>query len=111
LAVVAPGAGTVPVVDSHNGGVSIVVRSACGTETRDDRDTPVHYIVVNGGGASAAAHNTQSSANALRVDWGGSALQASFGVKPDDWVTDLLANASSQRTLAQKTGLTVRVKG
>jgi hypothetical protein len=51
-----------------------------------------------------------ASDSALRVDWGGTLQQTIRLGGTDDWVSDFLGTAPDQRSLAEKTGLVVKVK-
>lgn len=52
-----------------------------------------------------------SGDSALRVDWGGTLQQTTSLSGTDDWVGDFLGTAPDQRSLAEMTGLVVKVQG
>jgi hypothetical protein len=115
-------AGTTSAVEP--GCASIVVRSSTYSVASNDDDSSktVRYIVVNGGASTVTAASSSSDASgsvvstaiasdsALRVDWGGTLQQTIRLGGTDDWVSDFLGTAPDQRSLAEKTGLVVKVK-
>ena len=83
-----------------------------GDDRDDDRDSRTQdygYIVVRGGsklGTNTPAANT----SALTINWSGTAAQTTELVKAN-WVSDFLGSSEKQRSLAQKTGLVVKLNG
>jgi hypothetical protein len=106
-----------------------VVRSSTYSVASDDNSSSgktVSYIVVNGGGSStvtaasggtanvvSTTNATTSDSGSVRVDWSGSTQKATTTglTGANDWVSDFLGTAPDQRSLAEKTGLVVKVKG
>jgi len=101
--------------DCHGKSASVAVKSGHrngGDDRDDDRNSSAQdygYIVVRGGsklGTNTAAADT----SALTINWNGTAAQTTELVKVN-WVSDFLGSSEKQRSLAQKTGLVVKVKG
>ncbi|UUZ69420.1 tandem-95 repeat protein [Polaromonas sp. P2-4] len=84
---------------------SIVVQSSLNSD-KDDEE--YGYVVVSSGASGTTASGT--SGNQPRVDWTGSVQQGSELIKAN-WVADFLGATQDQRSLAEKTGLVVKVKG
>jgi hypothetical protein len=96
--------------DCSGRSASVAVQSEYRKES-DDRDDDSNksaqdygYIVVCGGRKPVA--NT----SALTINWNGTAAQTTELVQAN-WVSDFLGSSEKQRSLAQKTGLVVKVKG
>lgn len=125
LLVKAPATATTPNTTpvTEPGCASIVVRSGTYSVASDDNGSKaVRYIVVNGGGSTVTTANSgnasgsvvstaTASDSALRVDWSGAMQQTTSLSETDDWVSDFLGTAPDHRSLAEKTGLVVNVKG
>jgi hypothetical protein len=102
----------------------IVVQSSTASVASADASKAISYIVVNGGtstlstgsggnAASASVANTSvASGSALVVDWSGSTQPiASLPAGTVGWASAFLGTVPDQRSLAEKTGLVVTVKG
>ena len=96
--------------DCHGKSASVVVKSDYRKEDderdddRDSRKQDYGYIVVRGGSTSAV--NT----SALTINWSSTATQTTELVQAN-WVSDFLGSSEKQRSLAQRTGLIVKVNG
>ncbi|MBK7003103.1 MAG: tandem-95 repeat protein [Rhodoferax sp.] len=90
---------------------SIVVHSSAqGTAKEVDRDTALRFIVINSSAyASAPTDDTPGDA-AVRVDWDAQAQPWMDTSSNPQWVRAFLGTAPDNRSLAQKTGLLVKVK-
>ena len=88
--------------DCNDRYASIVVKSP----SNSDSDDKQAYVVIG----SVAAGTPTPGANQLRVDWSGGMQQGSELIRAN-WVTDFLGATQDQRTLAEKTGLMVKMKG
>ena len=88
---------------------SIVVKSRFANGKNDEK---YGGIVVGGGANAATASAAASSAcgSLPRVDWDGCVEQGGELIQAN-WVTDFLGAAPDQRSLAEKTGLVIKVKG
>jgi VCBS repeat-containing protein len=98
--------------DCHERLASIVVQSGVRTERDDDRDDERGYVSSTG----VSVGGTSSNASSPRVDWSAGAAPADGMIGAGSqwtgsWVTDFLGVTQAQRSLAEKTGLVVRVSG
>ena len=89
---------------------SIMVSSSAVSAALGDSNPTISYIVVNSGSASTSIVDS-SSEGALCVNWSGEAQKMINATAGEQWVGAFLGTAPDSRSLAEKTGLTVRVNG
>jgi len=92
------------VSDCDDRKASIVLKSSVSSGKDDEK---YGYVVVNGGASSTTTSGASGSQPS--VDWDGCVQQGSELIKAN-WVMDFLGATQDQRTLAEKTGLVVKVK-
>ncbi len=89
---------------------SIVVNSSAVSAANADANSAVSYIVINSGDANSFMADAIND-GALSVNWSGQAQPLTGATAGEQWASDFLGNAPDLRSLAEKTGLTVRVNG